>query len=123
MAADTASGELVWEPLRCGRVLSLLHKPDLTLGLTCMDEPKHACKHFPVSNLGSRDELARSNARTGRLSCWMLILATFPGTSFGAINRSSMTIAPGGQKNDVVLCAKDQRCCRGLFFVASVAAG
>ena len=43
----------------------------------------------------------------------MLILATSPGSSFDAINRCWMTIAPGDQRNVGELYAKGRPSCKG----------
>ena len=51
----------------------------------------------------------------------MLIPAPSPGSSFGTINKSSMTIVRGGHRSDAGLYVKAQRCSKGLCCVEHAA--
>ena len=87
-----------------------------------MDEPKHA------GALPGEQPRIKGRTRQVKREDWPIVLLdAHPGyIPWDQFRRNQQILddnRPGGQKNDVVLCAKDQRCCKGLFFVASVAAG
>lgn len=107
----------------CGAVVSF---PCCTIPFmqepTSMGEPKPVGTRFPARLPGSRGAHARSSAKTGQLCCWMLILPTFLGSGFGAINRSWTTIAHGGQRSDGEPSVKDRRFCKESCCVELVVA-
>src|SRR5260370_30344454 len=105
-------GELIWEPLRCGRVLSVLHNP-FYAGAYVYGRAKTRRQALP-------GEAPRIKGRTRqvKLEDWPIVLrdahpGTSPGSSFDAINRCWMTIAPGDQRNVGERYAKGRPSCKG----------
>jgi hypothetical protein len=119
----TRKSELVWEPLRCGRVLSLLHNPCYAGAYVYGLSPRPAASLCREKSPASKDVPVKLNVRTGQLCCLMLILATSLGTSFYTINRFWMTIERGDQKNIVERYVKVHPCFKGSFCVESVGVG
>src|SRR5207247_925856 len=65
---------------------------------TSTDARSFAAASCREKNPVSRGEHVGSNKRSGRLCCWISILATLPGTNSWAISDSSMITAPGARK-------------------------
>ena len=112
-----AKGELVWEPLRCGRVLSLLHNP-FYAGAYVYGRTKTRRHALP-------GEAPRIKGRTRQVKRedWPIVLRdAHPGyiawEQFAAISRCWMTIAPGDQKNDGERHVKGRPSCKGSCCVA-----